>query len=93
MNLRIEELPVTRENLEAYASVPIAFTASSVLRSSDNMLSTISAGGSLSMASVAELMASVGSDCHLERRGMLGNETSDQQTADASIVRSIWSPT
>lgn len=32
MHLRTEELPVTRENIEAYATVPIAFTTTSVLR-------------------------------------------------------------
>lgn len=32
MDIRIDKLPVTRENLEAYAAVPIAFTATSVLR-------------------------------------------------------------
>ncbi len=45
-------------------------TAASILRSSFSIPSTISAGPSLSMASVWGLMASVGSDCHLDRTGM-----------------------
>ena len=32
MDIRIEAMPVTRENLAAYAAVPIAFTATSILR-------------------------------------------------------------
>ena len=32
MEIRIDELPVTRENLQAYSTIPIAFTATSVLR-------------------------------------------------------------
>jgi hypothetical protein len=32
MKFRIEERPMTRENLEGYSTVPIAFTATSVLR-------------------------------------------------------------
>src|SRR5205823_6150016 len=45
-------------------------TASSILRSSFSIPSTMSAGASLSMASVAGLICSVGSDCHFERTGM-----------------------
>ena len=32
MAVRIDELPLTRENLMAYATIPIAFTATSILR-------------------------------------------------------------
>src|SRR3989440_3747269 len=52
-------------------------TASSILRSSFSIPSTMSAGASLSMARVAGLICSVGSDCHFERDGMrqnLGNK-------------------
>ena len=46
------------------------WTASSILRSSFNMPSTMSGADSLSMARVAGLICSVGSDCHFERTGM-----------------------
>ena len=60
-------------------------TAANILRSSFNIPSTMSAGESLSMASVAGLMASVGRDCHFERTGM---RRRPQETADVSIARS-----
>ena len=47
------------------------WTAAIILRSSASMSSTISAAGSLSMPSVAELIASVGSACHFERNAIL----------------------
>ena len=47
------------------------WTAASILRSSFNMASTMSAEESLSMARVDGLMASVGRPCHFERGVML----------------------
>src|SRR4051812_20853012 len=46
------------------------WTACSILRSSFSMPSTMSAGESLSIASVEGLICSVGRDCHFERTGM-----------------------
>jgi hypothetical protein len=46
------------------------WTAAIILRSSFSIPSTMSAGESLSIFSVAGLIASVGSDCHLDRTGM-----------------------
>src|SRR4029077_2279000 len=60
-------------------------TAVNTLRSSLIISSTMSAGESLSMASVAGLMASVGRDCHFERSGM---RRRPQETADFSSARS-----
>ena len=59
------------------------WTAASILRSSVNISSTMSADDCLSIASVAGLMASVGRDCHFERTGMLGEP--HEQTAHRII--------
>src|SRR2546428_8993400 len=59
-------------------------TAASILRSSLSIPSTMSAGESLSMASVAGLICSVGSDCHFERTGMRSGP--QEQAADTIIV-------
>src|SRR5207344_1445647 len=61
------------------------FTASSILRSSFSIPSTMSAGESLSMARVDGLICSVGSDCHFERTGMRSGPR--EQAAD-TIIRS-----
>src|SRR5687767_6222913 len=58
---------------EAIMSMPTAmrsrsrFTASSILRSSLTIRSTMSSGSSLSMPRLDGLIASVGSDCHFDR--------------------------
>src|SRR5687768_13522764 len=60
-------------NAEAIMSIPTAmrsrsrFTASSILRSSLTIRSTMSSGSSLSMPRLDGLIASVGSDCHFDR--------------------------
>src|SRR5438552_19187615 len=61
------------------------WTAVSTFRSSFSIPSAMSAGDSLSMASVAGLIASVGRDCHFERTGM---RRRPQETADVSIAAS-----
>src|SRR5437762_4060348 len=58
-------------------------TATRTLRSSFSIPSTMSPGESLSMSSVAGLIASVGRDCHFERTGM---RRRPQETADVSIA-------
>src|SRR5580765_6767160 len=65
------------------------WTARSIFRSSFSMPSTMSAGESLSIASVAGLICSVGSDCHFERTGMRSRP--QEQAADTIIVVGHWS--
>jgi hypothetical protein len=59
-------------------------TARIILRSSASIPSTISAAESLSMASVAGLICSVGRDCHFERDGMV--ERPHEQTSNSIMV-------
>src|SRR5580765_8671291 len=65
------------------------WTARSIFRSSFSMPSTMSAGESLSIASVAGLICSVGRDCHFERTGMRSRP--QEQAADTIIVVGHWS--
>src|SRR4029079_10795602 len=60
------------------------WTARIILRSSFSIPSTMSAAESLSIASVAGLICSVGSDCHFERTGMRSDPR--KQAANTIIV-------
>src|SRR5262245_43204078 len=61
-------------------------TAASILRSSVSMPSTMSAGASLSMASVAGLICSVGNDCHFERDGISSGPQNKRRILSCSDV-------
>ena len=66
-------------------------TAAIILRSSASISSTISAAGSLSMPSVAGLIASVGSACHFERNAMwnlVGARRTRRATRDCTAAAS-----
>ena len=67
------------------------WTAASILRSSLIIRSTMSPGASLSIPRLEGLMASVGSDCHLERmsRTILPIQT-DNRVAEPA--RPLWMP-